>query len=212
MMTQLSPYGAYQLYMAVRSHFMTDSYDFFKYQGKLTRGISREAYQKRPDKQYFEMVSRTLELKQLRDLYISHFLVDRYYPADFIMDDAKDVYNNHKKHLESLSYIFKEDLTKLSEKGIARCFKVSKHEYPYIVLLHMRDVISIETMVILDDLVHFIDKFDKFYADDYIWRKISRKIKKYKPFLKYDKAKMKNILKGVVNEQRETPEEISTKE
>ncbi|NDB58615.1 hypothetical protein EB001_09230 [bacterium] len=211
MMTQLSPFGAYQLYMAIRSHFMTDSYDFFKYKGKIGR-LNPESYGKRPDKQYFEMVSRTLELKQLRDLYIAHFLVDRYYPADFIMDDAEDVYNNHKKHLQSLSYIFTEDLNKLADKGFARCFKVSEREYPYIVLLHMRNVISIETMVILDDLVNYMDKFDKFYDDDYIWRKVSRKIRKYKPFLKYDKAKMKSILKGVVNEQRETPKEISAKE
>ena len=211
MMTQLTPFGAYQLYMAIRSHFMTDSYDFFKYRGRIGK-LNPDSYNKRGDRQYFEMVSRTHQLKQLRDLYISHFLVDRYYPADFIMDDANDVYNKHQKHLQSLSYIFKEDLNKLTEKGLERCFRVSKREYPYIALLYMREAISIETMVILDDLVHFMDKFDKFYEDDYIWRKMSRKIRKYKPFLKYDKAKMKDILKGIMHEQRKATKEISTEE
>mgnify|MGYP003339592511 FL=1 len=207
-MSQLTPFGAYQLYMAIRSHFMTDSYDFFKYKGRMSK-LNPDVYQKRQDKQYFEMVSRQLQLKQLRDLYISHFLVDRYYPADFIMDDAQDVYNNHLKQIQSLTYRFKEDLDKLSENGLAKSFKVSEREYPHIVLLHMRNVISIETMVVLDDLVHYLDKFDTFYNDDYIWRRVSRKIKKYKPFLKYDKEKMKDILKGVMNEQREKTEAIS---
>jgi len=207
MMTQLTPFGAYQLYMAIRSHFMTDSYDFFKYSGSMKQ-LKHESYQKRSDKQYFEMVSRTLELKQLRDLYIAHFLVDRYYPADFIMDDAQDVYNKHRKQLQSLSYIFSEDLNKLTDKGLNKCFKVSSREYPYIALLLMRDEISIESMVILDDMIHFMDKFDKHYADDVIWPKISQKISKYRPFLKYDKVKMKDILKGKVNEQRETTKEI----
>ena len=207
-MSQLTPFGAYQLHMAIRSHFMTDSYDFFKYKGRMSK-LNPDVYQKRQDKQYFEMVSRQLQLKQLRDLYISHFLVDRYYPADFIMDDAQDVYNNHLKQIQSLTYRFKEDLDKLSENGLAKSFKVSEREYPHIVLLHMRNVISIETMVVLDDLVHYLDKFDTFYNDDYIWRRVSRKIKKYKPFLKYDKEKMKDILKGVMNEQREKTEAIS---
>ena len=207
-MAQLTPFGAYQLYIAIRNHFMTDKYDFFKFKGKVNH-LKQESYQKRQDKQYFEMISRQHEVKQLRDLYVSHFLVDRYYPADFIMDDAQDVYNNHLKQIQSLTYRFKEDLNKLSEKGLTECFRVSEREYPHIVLLHMRNVISIETMVVLDDLVHYLDKFDTFYNDDYIWRRVSRKIKKYKPFLKYDKEKMKHILKGVMNEQREKTEAIS---
>jgi DNA polymerase III delta prime subunit len=154
------------------------------------------------------MVSRHLEFRQLRDFYLAHFLEDRYYPADFIMDDAVDIYKNYRKHLQSLSYVFTEDINKLSDKGLTRCFKVSKHEYPYIILLYMRKAISIETMVILDDLVHYMEKFDKCYADDYIWMKISKKIRKYRPFLKYDKVKMKDILKGIVNEQREKTKEI----
>ena len=73
-------------------------------------------------------------------------------------------------------------------------------------------IISIETMVILDDFLGFTTKFDKYYDNDIIWSKISTKINRYRPFLKYDKDKMKDILKGIVNEQRQTTKEISTKE
>lgn len=208
MMTQLTPFGAYQLYMAIRSHFTSDKYDFFKFRGKMPN-LNHGAYNRRSDKRFFEMVSRRFKLKQLRDYYIAHFLSDRYYPADFIRDDADDIYIHHLKHQQSLTYVFKEDLDKLSEKGLYKSFKVSEIEYPPLVLLFMRNEITIETMVILDDFIHYMEKFDNFYGDDYVWQKVSKKIKKYKPFLKYDKDKMKDILKGVVNGQRETTEKIS---
>ena len=201
-MMHLSAFGAYQLYMSLRSHFMTDSYDFFKYRGRMTQ-LSHKKYVERGDKQYFEMVSRTLEFKQLKELYISHFLEDRYYPADFIMEDATDIYKEHQKHIQSLTYNFSEDLNKLVEKGLHNCFRVDEHTYPYIALLYMRKSISIETVVILDNMLHFMDKFDEFYKGDVIWKKISRKVRKYKPFLKYDRDKMREILKEVMNKQKE---------
>ena len=52
---------------------------------------------------------------------------------------------------------------------------------------------------ILDDITGFTNKFDKYYEDDVIWPRISRKIRKYRPFLKYDKAKMRKIIVDLVN-------------
>ena len=64
--------------------------------------------------------------------------------------------------------------------------------------------------LIIDDILGFSKKYDRLYHDDAIWPKISRKINKYRPFLKYDRVKMKNILKGIVNEQRQETKEIPT--
>jgi hypothetical protein len=47
---------------------------------------------------------------------------------------------------------------------------------------------------------------------DPIWGKIALKLRKYKPFLKYDKDKYKSILKGKLNEQREATEAVSAEE
>jgi hypothetical protein len=95
-----------------------------------------------------------------------------------------------------------------NQTDIKRSFSASKDRYPDLITLFLRGVVSIETMVILDDLLGFTSKYDKIYYDDSIWPKISRKISKYRPFLKYDKVKMKDILKGIVNEQRKETKEI----
>ena len=66
-------------------------------------------------------------------------------------------------------------------------------------MLFLRGVIAPESLVILDDFTGFTKKFDKYYEDDIIWPKISRKIRKYRPFVKYDKAKMKKIMVDMIN-------------
>ena len=45
----MTGYECYQTYLALRLHFQTDDYDFFRYQGKI-RKASRSAYAKRDDK------------------------------------------------------------------------------------------------------------------------------------------------------------------
>jgi hypothetical protein len=79
------------------------------------------------------------------------------------------------------------------------CFKTRQHEYPAIINQFLCHEVSIETLVILDDFIGYTNKFDKYYKDDVIWPKISLKIRKYRPFLKYDTLKFKNILKEKID-------------
>ena len=60
-------------------------------------------------------------------------------------------------------------------------------------------IVSFETLVLINDFIPFTDKFDKYLSDDVIWSKISLKIRKYKPFLKYPKDKVKHILKEKID-------------
>ena len=85
--------------------------------------------------------------------------------------------------------------------GITKPFALKEGEYPYIISLYLRRVISPETMVILSDHLPFFEKFDKYLGkNDVIWSKVSLKISKYKPFLRYDREKFKRILKEKVDE------------
>ncbi len=58
----------------------------------------------------------------------------------------------------------------------------------------MINKVSIETLVILDMILHFVNDYDKM-LDDPIWQFYSFKIKKYRPFLNIDSTNFKNILK-----------------
>ena len=209
-MKHFSGYGAYLLFLAIRTHFDSEKYDFFQMNGKLR--ANKQSYEKRSDKSIFAKFAREYNTTELRDFYISNILEDRHYIADFMDDRAKDEYNNYTRRRQSLSYIYTNELGRIFDQGLSVPFTVNHNTFPNIVLLFLRREVSIETMVILDDFLGYTDKFNKYYEDDVIWPKVSKKITKYRPFLKYDKVKMKNILKGVVNEQRKETKEISTKD
>jgi hypothetical protein len=68
-------------------------------------------------------------------------------------------------------------------------FKICKNEHPYIIKSYLRKDISIETLVILEKILGFTDKFDNEINDTIFWPDMSRLIKKYKPFVKIEKEK-----------------------
>jgi hypothetical protein len=208
-MSHFSGYGAYLLFIALRTHFSNKKYDFFQMHGKLR--ATKESYFKRNDKWFFEKVAKEHTAEELRDFYLANLLEDKHYITEMIDETAEVKYTDYQRRKQSLSYHYSNDLGRIFDQGIENPFLVSSDSYPVLVLLFLRGAISIETMVILDDFTGYTGKFDKYYSDDVIWPKISQKISKYRPFLKYDKVKMKNILKGIVNEQRQETEKIPAK-
>lgn len=209
-MSHFSGYGAYLLFLALRTHFSNDKYDFFQMHGK-TRA-SKESYLKRNDKWFFEKIAKEHTAEELRDFYVANLLEDKHYITELLDDNATLAYTDYLRRKQSLSYICADDMARTFDQGLSKPFAVQRDSYPVLVILFLRRTVCIETMVILDDMLGYTSKFDKYYGDDAIWPKISKKISKYRPFLKYDKVRMKNILKGIVNEQRETTKEIPTKD
>jgi hypothetical protein len=58
----------------------------------------------------------------------------------------------------------------------------------------MQEEITLETVVILDSYLGFMDRESKKISDTIIWPDIKRKIEKYRPFVNFDVDKFKNIL------------------
>ena len=133
---------------------------------------------------------------ELRDFYVANLLEEKQYITELLDDEAKRTYTDYLRRRQSLSYNCTNDLARVFVKGLKEPFIVSDNAYPLIVLLFLRREVSIETMVILDDFLGYTNKFNSHYDGDIVWSKVSKKISKYRPFLEYDKAKMKSILKN----------------
>lgn len=194
-MSHFTGYGAYQLYMALRLHFNSNRYNFFKMNGKLR--LTKDSFRKRTDKSFFEQLSKTYNSEDLKDYYIANFLEDKPYVTALLCDSADHNYLQYRKRRQSLRYNFKSDLELIPWNN---AFKIHEYSYPEIVSLYLQRKISIETMVILSTYIPFKDKFDTFYSGDFIWPKLSLKMEKYSPFLKYDRELMKRILKESLDE------------
>jgi hypothetical protein len=59
----------------------------------------------------------------------------------------------------------------------------------------MQEEIQLETIVILDSILGFVERENNKITDTIIWPDIYRKIMKYKPFVKFDRNKCLNLLK-----------------
>lgn len=114
-------------------------------------------------------------------------------------DNAEDVYTEWKRRHESLTYIFTQDVDKL-DKDFNSNFVVVDGEYPTALQLYLTNEICIETLVILDDLLGFSKSWDKNIAERYVWPSKSQLIRKYRPFMAYDKVKFKQILLDLITQ------------
>ena len=69
--------------------------------------------------------------------------------------------------------------------------------HPPILRSYLGNRTSLETMVICDIILEYGKDFDK-RLNDPVWETVSRKIKKYTPFLNINVPRYKKILKEVV--------------
>lgn len=197
MINVMTEYQIYKMYLALRLHFTTEGYDVIKQKGRIR--ASKQAFAKRKDLYSIKKISKTYSDEEIANLLIANFTSgDRW--GGMFDSEAGDRYLEWKKRIESLSYIFSNDIdTILSENtNFDDIFKISKGQHPYILKSYLRKSITLETLVILEKINPYLDNFDQNIEDEIIWPDVSRLIRKYSPFLKFDKQKYDTILRNKV--------------
>jgi len=195
----MDEFSVYKMYIALKLHFTTDNYDVIAQKGKVR--ASRQAFAKRKDLYSIKKVSKTYSDEEVANFLIANFTSgDRW--GGLFDSEASERYQEWKKRTESLTYIFTNDLDTLMlelEKeniSIEDAFKITKSQHPYIIKAFLRKTITLETLVILEKIFPFVGYFDKNIGDDVMWPDISRLIRKYKPFLRFDKEKYNGIFRN----------------
>jgi|APGre2960657373_1045057.scaffolds.fasta_scaffold07287_7 hypothetical protein len=196
-----SGFSAFALFNAIKLHFTSDSYDYFKYGGKTN--VSKDAFANRKDKYTFYRLSRKYSLQELRDFYVSNFLVkDVNWVGDIANAEGEENYKLWQKRNQRLTYEFEQDIIRILEQADNpdELVTVPSGGYPALLQGAMQNSISIETLVILNSIMNFFPMWSKKISDDIIWPTYQRKCLRYEPFLQYDKEKFKTILKESIKE------------
>jgi hypothetical protein len=194
----MDEFSVYKMYLALKLHFTTDAYDVIKQRGKVR--ASRQAFAKRTDLFSIKKISKNYTDEEVANFLVANFVSGDRWGGMFDIE-AGQRYTLWKKKIESLSYAFSQDLDNLiqecEDSGIdpTAIFTISKGQHPYIIKAYLRKTIGIETLVILEKLTGFINKFDSEINDTIVWPDISRLIKKYKPFLVIDVEKYDAIFR-----------------
>jgi hypothetical protein len=197
-----SGFAAFALFNALKLHFTTDSYDFFKYHGKTN--VSKDNFANRKDKYSFYKLSRKYRMDDLKNFYISNFLQkDVNWVGDISGIDGEEIYKKWQKRNQSLTYLFEQNIIGLLQDTNTpdEILKVRDGQYPLLLNEVMQGTIAIETLVILNNIMNFLPMWNKRISDTIIWPTWKRKIEKYSPFLIYDEKKFRNILKESIHEQ-----------
>ena len=196
----MTPFQVYIEYLALKSHFSNEKYDYFKYNKKVRASV--KSFNSRSDKYWFEKTSRKYNDKEIVDFLVSNFVA-----ADnpqsiwigHIINSGERTYAEWMKTNQSLTYIFKEQSEELfSETKLENVFDCSKG-HPIVLKKFLSGKISIETLVIFDKIFLFGNSFDKKLLDP-VWEMVSLKIKKYSPFVQIDIFNYKKTLREIINE------------
>ena len=194
----MTPFDCYKTYLALKNHFTKDSYDYYKY-CKKTRA-SLESFYKRRDRFWFEKVSRQKTDKEVEEFFVANFVSCDDPQSLWIGDMIKEGecrYKDWQRKVQSLSYLFKEESQEmLSSNNLEQLFDCSR-QHPPLLKKFLSGKLSLETMVICDKIFLYGNDFDKKLKDP-VWETVSRRIKKYSPFLHIDVPHYKKILKDIV--------------
>ena len=86
MTNKLDALEIYERFVAIKLHFTTKGYDFYRYSGKV-KGTTRANFEKRRDKYFFHRLSNKYRPNQLNDFLVANFMVK---PQLFVGDLLND--------------------------------------------------------------------------------------------------------------------------
>lgn len=208
---KMDEFDAFKIYIAMKSHFQGE-YDYVKYKGK--QKVSNDAFQRRDDKKTFEELSRRFNKKELEEFLLAAFLDvtsggslalarnEFMWSGKLLDDETFDTHKEWKKRIQSLSYIFENDVKELLTKAVdldlnfAKIFKSVHGEYPLIMKMESRGEISLETLIVFDKMFGFVDKVN--INETTYWPLYKFKCQKYSAFLDINIDYYKDILKKIM--------------
>ena len=185
----------YIMYCAMKAHFSRKDYDFFKYRRKTK--VSRDSFWKRKDRFFFVKLSKKYKTEiEIRNYLVSNFIKDK---SGYIANFSEE---NYKSWLLRRSGFFEQFVIEMKPfiKEFEPLFEVKGSSHPKLLKEFLGSRVSLETMLVLDELVSFSKKWDKQLEDDIVWIDLKKLIENYKGFLTINKNRYRIKLLKLIEE------------
>lgn len=192
----MTGYEAFCLFSSLKLHFNSDSYDYFRYNGKTSTSI--DAFENRKDKYHFYKLSRRFSnAEQGRDFIVANLVHDSNVWIGHLLTEESDIqYRKRQKIIQALTYHFTNEVKDFLFDGNPNDnLTVVDTQYPKLLHNMLHGDVSIETICVLNSILNFLPKWDVKIVDTIHYPRVSRTIKKYTPFIKFEPTKYKLILK-----------------
>ena len=203
----MNGFEVYKIYLAVKLHFTSknQSYDFHKHNGRTTARLG--TFTKRRDRYFFHKLSKLYNDRDIADYFVSNFVTNtNLWVGDIIGRLGDENFKLWQKKIEALSYYYEQDIDYIIEQMNTKditfdnIFISKGGQHPYILKYFLSKRINFETFIILDDILNFSRQLNKSITEKVLWQKLYERMIRYKPFLKYNTTKYKQILKKKIKE------------
>ncbi len=191
----MEAFDAYKVYLALKSHFGSKSYDYVKYGGKVS--ATYESFTKRKDKYQFSKLAKKEDLVN----FIVANMISKSppkWPGDLLTEQANKNYREWLRRQQALTYTVQEDLDKIDD--LKKSIRVTEGQHPEILKMFMVNDISIETLIIIDSMAGIFKYWNEKIQDPIVWPTNELLLTKYRPMVQFDREKFKTILKHKMNE------------
>jgi len=191
----MEPIDVYLMYCAMKAHFGKGDYDFVTYKGK-TR-IKRDTFYKRKDRSFFVKLSRKYKTEQeIQNYFVSNFIKDK---KGYIANFSDENYESWKLKRQGFFDMFEVEMKPLVE-AFEDLFTVTNGQHPKLMREFLGGRVSLETVIILDELVNFGPDWNKQLEDDIIWIDLDNLMNNYERFLTIDQEQYKIRLLKLIEE------------
>ena len=185
----MSAFDCYVIYLALKAHFSRKGYDYFKYNGRTKASV--ENFNERKDRYFFEKLAKKYSKEELVSYFVSNFLSN----SNLWVGEMNDKnFLDWKRKIQSISYLYENDLKTIIDRcgSLNDAMKCKNSSHSTLIKLYLGDHIMPETMVLLNKITGFIERYDTLLSDS-IWIKVSNLLQKYDPFVIVDQDKIKSI-------------------
>ena len=198
----MNSYEAYTLYLAIKLHFTSDSYDFYKHNAKVNSTFN--TFLKRNDRFFFHKLTTKYNKEEMLEYFVCNFFHNsKTWIGNLVRADGETNYTKWKKYNQALTYNFRNDCLLVrniidgDRISFDDMFLVPNGQHPKLLRLLLSEQIGLQTFIILDKILSFVKNWDKEIAETIIWPEKSFKITKLKPFVNFNITKCKFIMKEV---------------
>jgi hypothetical protein len=198
----LDTYDAYLEFQAIKLHFNSKTYDYFKFHGKTRANWN--SFTRNNAKRIFTKLAN-----KYKDDYVDYIAYCFYVESNItwigacITDELEEGYYKHAKYMQALKKSFSGDLDGLivvmKENNLRfrdLFIPKDKKTLPIIEKIRIQGLISVETSVIMNKLLKWTNRVE---CSDPLWIDIENELNSYDPFIKCDLRELTKILKIKLN-------------
>lgn len=183
----MDAYSLFKTYVALKTHFTVEEYDFLKYDGKVR--TTEVSFKKRKDFMMFYKASEWIPQKIVIPFLVSHFITLNNFTIHFILENpvkSQKIFTSWKLRTEDILTSYQNDLKTIAQESNYSwkdCIRQEEDDYPLLFKLVSSYKITPETYSLLDDLFNQTSKTYKGLDTDTLFQSMNLKYRKYRVFL-----------------------------